>query len=66
MTGTDGPAPAPPGSETRAARLSRLLEKARALPPVPGVYLMKDAAGVVVYIGKAARLPDRVSSYFVE
>jgi excinuclease ABC subunit C len=46
-------------------RVNRLLAKARALPPVPGVYLMKDAAGVVVYIGKAGRLPDRVSSYFV-
>jgi excinuclease ABC subunit C len=51
--------------ETREARLSGLLARARALPPVPGVYLMKDAAGVVIYIGKALRLPDRVSSYFV-
>ena len=42
-----------------------LLKKARALPAVPGVYLMKDEAGVVMYVGKASRLPDRVSSYFV-
>lgn len=46
-------------------RLAGLLQKARALPRSPGVYLMKDAAGVVIYVGKAACLPDRVASYFV-
>ncbi len=60
------PADAPPawGTETRPQRLARLLAKARNLPPVPGVYLLKDSKGVVVYVGKAARLPDRVTSYF--
>ncbi|MEN0021547.1 MAG: UvrB/UvrC motif-containing protein, partial [Planctomycetota bacterium] len=58
-------APPPWGSESRDERLTRLNKKARDLPPVPGVYLMKDAKGVVVYVGKAAKLPDRVSSYFV-
>jgi excinuclease ABC subunit C len=61
------PADTPPawGMESREQRLARLLRKARELPFAPGVYLMKDHKGVVVYVGKAARLPDRVSSYFV-
>ncbi len=46
-------------------RLDGLLAKARALPRVPGVYLMKDDKGRVIYVGKASNLPDRVSSYFV-
>src|SRR5262245_31892762 len=45
-------------------RLTKLLEKARALPRTPGVYLMKDEKGRVVYIGKSACLRDRVCSYF--
>ena len=49
----------------RREKLDQLLGKARSLPKGPGVYLMKNAAGVVIYVGKAARLPDRVSSYFV-
>jgi excinuclease ABC subunit C len=45
-------------------RLSKLAEKAKGLPKSPGVYLMKDEEGRVIYIGKSASLRDRVSSYF--
>ena len=34
------------------------------LPPAPGCYLMKDRAGEVVYVGKAASLRARVRQYF--
>jgi excinuclease ABC subunit C len=50
--------------ESRKDRLSRLADKARQQPKVPGVYLMKDDVGVVLYIGKALILPNRLSSYF--
>ena len=46
-------------------RRDRLAERARALPRTPGVYLMKDTAGVVLYVGKASLLRNRVGSYFV-
>ncbi len=39
-------------------------EKARRFPTSPGLYLMKDARGRVIYIGKAKNLRSRASSYF--
>jgi len=41
-----------------------IADKLRSLPEVPGVYLMKDAKGKVIYVGKAARLSHRVRNYF--
>ncbi|MBQ9969735.1 MAG: excinuclease ABC subunit UvrC, partial [Oscillospiraceae bacterium] len=41
-----------------------LKEKARSLPLAPGVYLMQDKGGKVIYVGKAKKLRNRVSQYF--
>lgn len=41
-----------------------LADKLKLLPDKPGVYLMKDTAGKIIYVGKAASLKNRVRSYF--
>lgn len=41
-------------------------EKVKSFPQTAGVYLMKDAAGVVIYVGKAKNLRSRAGSYFLK
>jgi len=46
--------------------MADLRDKVRELPRTPGCYLMKDARGTVLYVGKAKNLRSRVASYFVD
>ncbi len=41
-------------------------EKAKTFPPTPGVYIMKDGQGRVLYVGKAKNLRNRASHYFTK
>jgi excinuclease ABC subunit C len=50
----------PPSDNSAAA------QKVRSFPQTPGVYLMKDEAGRVIYVGKAKNLRSRAGSYFLK
>lgn len=45
-------------------RIEACLKKANSLPLTPGVYIMKNREGEIIYIGKAKKLRNRVSQYF--
>ena len=45
---------------------AELHEKAKMLPLLPGVYIIRDKRDGIIYIGKAKRLRTRVSQYFRE
>ena len=50
--------------EERAEKKKELRKKAMQLPLSPGVYIMHDKTGEIIYIGKAKALKNRVSQYF--
>lgn len=46
--------------------LEELKKKASSLPMEPGVYIMRNSSGEVIYVGKAKKLRNRVSQYFMD
>jgi excinuclease ABC subunit C len=60
MPNDETPADVEPAEEPNPA------EKVRSFPQTPGVYLMKDAKGAVIYVGKAKNLRSRAGSYFLK
>jgi excinuclease ABC subunit C len=57
---------ASPGQPEHEFGFRHAAAKAREFPRTPGVYLMKDAAGRVIYVGKAKNLRARAGSYFLK
>ncbi len=52
------------GLESKILSVTELKERVGGLPQKPGVYIMRDAGGEVIYVGKAVNLRSRVRSYF--
>lgn len=61
---TDPPEDLPPGLKSLTNTVAA--KKVKKFPQTPGVYLMKDDAGVVIYVGKAKNLRSRAGSYFLK
>lgn len=60
------PEPPPEPSVPGETGFASAAAKVRQFPQTPGVYLMKDAAGRVIYVGKATNLRSRAGSYFLK
>ena len=50
-------------AESQSAKISRIKRELESVPTQPGVYLWKDAAGEVIYVGKAKQLRARMRQY---
>jgi excinuclease ABC subunit C len=66
MNETPSPADPPATGEGESSAFRAAAEKVRTFPQVPGVYLLKDDAGCVIYVGKAINLRARAGSYFLK
>jgi excinuclease ABC subunit C len=66
LTSAELPAAEQPFRESMPLGFRHAAAKVREFPQKPGVYLMKDAAGLVIYIGKAVNLRSRAGSYFLK
>ncbi|NVB37291.1 excinuclease ABC subunit UvrC [Pseudenhygromyxa sp. WMMC2535] len=64
MAPAEEAADVPPDWKPRARTREQLVEIVERLPTEPGVYVMRDRKGRVVYVGKARRLRQRVRQYF--
>ena len=56
----------PDGPDADERGFDHAARKVRKFPTTPGVYLMKDVAGRVIYVGKAKNLRSRAGSYFLK
>ena len=54
------------GDSLALTPFQRAASKVRTFPQTPGVYLMKNDSGVVIYVGKATNLRSRAGSYFLK
>ena len=72
LTSDDAEAPVPAEQhlayefDDKLSAFDNTAKKVRLFPQTPGVYLMKDSAGVVIYVGKATNLRSRAGSYFLK
>ena len=55
-----------PDDDEQSLGFDHAAKKVKTFPQTPGVYLMKDAAGRVIYVGKAKNLRSRAGSYFLK